>query len=277
MKFRVNLPFNNAVPDTNVKASSRIRSTPLHKIVKAHNPAMGSITRQLTLNESASALGPLELVVNNSKFNLTGLDPSCTTTACRETEIPQVGDTEIWEIINISADAHPMHTHLTSFQVLDRTPFDAAAYLAVYDAALLGSGHGDGEGPPYQYNNLNADGAIGGNPAIGPYLNPLLTRPPLNYELGWKDTVIAYPGEVTRIAIRWAPTDIAVGAETPGINQYVGFNPTNLVADPNDPSGLTKNVGYVWHCHIVDHEDNEMMRNYTVGSARQLVVPNGAF
>lgn len=276
MKFRVNVQFNKLVPDTNVKSSSRIRSTPLHKIQKAHNPAMGSITRQLTLNESASALGPLELVINNSKFNLLGLDPSCTTTACRETEIPQVGDTEIWEIINISADAHPMHTHLTSFQVLDRTPFNAAAYLAVYDAAMVASGHFDGEGPPYQYNNLNADGAIGGNPAIGFYLDPL-PRPSLNYEKGWKDTVIAYPGEVTRIAVRWAPTDIAVGDETPGINQYIGFDPSNLVPDPNDPSGLTKNVGYVWHCHIIDHEDNEMMRNYTVGIARQMVVPNGAF
>jgi len=52
--------------------------------------------------------GPLELVVNNSRFNLAGILPGCTTTFCRETELPAVGDTEIWEIINISADAHPM-------------------------------------------------------------------------------------------------------------------------------------------------------------------------
>ncbi len=49
-------------------------------------------------------------------------------------------------------------------------------------------------------------------------------------ETGWKDTVIAYPGEVTRIN---ATFDIA---------------------------GL-----YVWHCHIVEHEDNEMMVPYCVG------------
>jgi spore coat protein A len=56
-------------------------------------------------------------------------------------------------------------------------------------------------------------------------------RPPEPTEAGWKDTVIAYPGEVTRLK---ATFDI------PGL--------------------------YVWHCHIVEHEDNEMMVPYCVGS-----------
>lgn len=97
---------------------------------------------------------------------------------------------------------------------------------------------------------------------------------PAPSEQGWKDTVITYPGEVTRIAVRWAPTDMpatGVGAPVLGVNSYVGFDPTALVPDPNDPTGATLNVGYVWHCHIIDHEDNEMMRNYTVGAARQPV------
>jgi hypothetical protein len=65
----------------------------------------------------------------------------------------------------------------------------------------------------------------------------------------------------------------ATGVDAPvvGINSYVGFNPMQLVEDPNTPGAF--NVGYVWHCHIVDHEDNEMMRNYTVGPERQLVLP----
>ena len=54
---------------------------------------------------------------------------------------------------------------------------------------------------------------------------------PAPTEAGWKDTVIAYPGEVTRLN---ATFDIA---------------------------GL-----YVWHCHIVEHEDNEMMVPYCVGA-----------
>jgi len=50
------------------------------------------------------------------------------------------------------------------------------------------------------------------------------------------------PGEVTRIMVRWAPTDVKAG---------------DSGHFPFDPSG---NRGYVWHCHIIDHEDNEMMR-----------------
>jgi bilirubin oxidase len=55
-------------------------------------------------------------------------------------------------------------------------------------------------------------------------------RPPEVWETGFKDTVIAYPGEITRIKARF---------DLPG--------------------------RYVWHCHIVEHEDNEMMRPYDVG------------
>jgi spore coat protein A len=55
-------------------------------------------------------------------------------------------------------------------------------------------------------------------------------RDPESWETGWKDTVISYPGEVTRIKMRF------------------------------DKEGF-----YVWHCHIVEHEDNEMMRPYHVG------------
>jgi len=55
-------------------------------------------------------------------------------------------------------------------------------------------------------------------------------RPPEPWETGVKDTVIAYPGEITRVKARF---------DLPG--------------------------RYVWHCHIVEHEDNEMMRPYEVG------------
>jgi spore coat protein A len=75
---------------------------------------------------------------------------------------------------------------------------------------------------------------------------------PLQHERGWKDTVIMYPGQVTRIAVRWAPTDLAANAQ-----------PSSLFF-PFDPSGSVGSTpyqfNYVWHCHIIDHEDNEMMR-----------------
>ena len=65
------------------------------------------------------------------------------------------------------------------------------------------------------------------DPATGTLLGPV---PASAHETGWKDTVIAYPGEVTRVNATF---------DLPGL--------------------------YVWHCHIVEHEDNEMMVPFCVG------------
>jgi hypothetical protein len=51
---------------------------------------------------------------------------------------------------------------------------------------------------------------------------------------------------VTRIRIRFAPQEVKEWDLFPGKNTF-----------PFDP---TKGPGYVWHCHILDHEDNDMMR-----------------
>ena len=101
------------------------------------------------------------------------------------------------------------------------------------------------------YTLPNTDGAIGGNPALSPYLVGL-PKPPAPEESGWKDTAKAHPGEVMRIVVRWAPTSEPVRPDRlfAGVNRY-----------PFDP---TRGPGYVWHCHIIDHEDNEMMRPYKV-------------
>jgi FtsP/CotA-like multicopper oxidase with cupredoxin domain len=69
--------------------------------------------------------------------------------------------------------------------------------------------------------------------------------PPNPNEAGWKDTIMVPPGTVVRILVRWAPTDIPAST-APADASF-----------PFDPNG---GHGYVWHCHIVDHEDNEMMR-----------------
>jgi len=280
MKFIVNQDLSD-ISDTDIEDTDRIRAVgnDILPIADGHYPATGSITRQLTLNEVSSddymgvEGGPLELVVNNSKFNLALPTPGCPpgSPSCRETELPGLGDTEIWEIINISADAHPMHTHLVSFQILARIPFktdEVGGYAEWVDnyASEVALYRGPGEGPPYTYNMENADGAIGGNPPVHDFLDT--PNPPSAYEMGWKDTVIAYPGEVTRIAVRWDTTDTPVPGDAAAAAAAVGDSDY-----PFDPTVLSGGVGYVWHCHIIDHEDNEMMRNYVVGPERQPVVP----
>ena len=249
MQFRV--VASSGLPDATIAAGTVLRTTNPIVNIKGVVPAK---KRQLTLNEILGLGGPLELVLNNTKYN--GIVSGFTT---RDSEQPQVGATELWEIINITADAHPIHTHLASFQIVNRQAFQASKWVTAYTTALTTT-YGpafDGLGPPNPYLTPNTDGAIGGNPAIGPYLQGK-PKPPLAHENGWKDTAIMYPGEVTRIMIRWTPTDILVGAESPGITQY-----------PFDPTQLIGGVGYVWHCHIIDHEDNEMMRPYVLRTTPQ--------
>ena len=114
-------------------------------------------------------------------------------------DIARIGDTEVWEIINTTVDVHPIHLHQTMFQVVNRQPFSVSQYLA-----KAASGPTD----PTPYLKQDQLSVAGPN------------------EQGWKDTVRANPGEVTRIAMRWA--------------DYTG--------------------NYVYHCHILEHEEHDMMR-----------------
>jgi spore coat protein A len=118
------------------------------------------------------------------------------------------------------------------------------AYMMTYNMAFPGGMFMPGYGPPLDYFTGNAR-ALGGNP------DPVLLGlplPPLPYEAGWKDTVIMHPGEKTRIAVRIAPQDKPLDA------------PAAELAWPYLPNA--GNGVYVWHCHITDHEDNEMMRPF---------------
>jgi hypothetical protein len=86
------------------------------------------------------------------------------------------------------------------------------------------------------------------NPELGESYTPVDVTPYLKgkprpadaNERGWKDTFRMNPGEVTRILMRFAPQD-----DSPAF----AFDAT---AEP----------GYVWHCHILEHEENDMMRPY---------------
>ena len=147
------------------------------------------------------------------------------------TELPIQGTTETWTIANPTADAHPMHWHLVQFQLVSRQPFDDAGWLANWTAI-------NGE-PPLNHPTISPGNLTDffTGPAVGPNLD----------ETGWLDTVTMLPGQVTTIRIRYAQQD----------GSPFTFDPT-------------VGPGYVWHCHIVDHEDNEMMRRQVVISSSQL-------
>ena len=222
--------------------------------------------RMLTLVEVEGDGGPLHPILNNTLW--AGMRPSSNTQIPGFvqlgpnylSELPQVGATERWDIINMTADAHPIHLHLVQFQLMNRqncnigSNFDTGAidpkgYRYLYNSSFPGGKYLADYGPPLDYNKSNAAGAIGGNPDITPFLQDT-PEPPQPWEVGWKDTFKMLPGQVTRIIARWAPQDLTANAVGAGRNKY-----------PFDP---TSGPGYVWHCHIVDHEDNEMMRPYKV-------------
>jgi spore coat protein A len=137
--------------------------------------------------------GPTEAVLGTVEAGL----PIAYEWADEVTENPDVGTTEVWEFVNTTGDAHPMHVHEVAFEVVSRE-------------GLVTEGD---EGEVVVPVQLDGD-----------------VRPPEPWETGVKDTVIAYPGEVTRVRATF------------------------------DRAGQ-----YVWHCHIVEHEDNEMMRPYRIG------------
>ena len=136
------------------------------------------------------------------------------------------GTVEQWNLINTTGDAHPIHLHYVQFQVLERQAFSVDAYLrAAYPDQLVADA-----GP---YPPPSADGF-----AIG------ASRNPADNERGWKDTVVAMPGDITRILVPF------------GAGAVLGLP---------FATGSSHRGEYVWHCHILEHEDNEMMQRYLVG------------
>ncbi|WP_224749708.1 multicopper oxidase family protein [Polycladospora coralii] len=149
------------------------------------------------------------------------------------TEFPIVGSTVDWIFANPTKATHPIHIHLIQFHLISRQKFKSDAYLKAW---IKINGSPPLDKPP---TPLSVDSFLQGK----------LRKPDLN-EQGWKDTIRVNPGEVTRFRLRFAPQDIPVSKTKPGKN-FFQFNPSF-------------GPGYVWHCHILDHEDNDMMRPFQV-------------
>jgi FtsP/CotA-like multicopper oxidase with cupredoxin domain len=111
--------------------------------------------------------------------------------AVADDERVRLGTTEVWEFVNDSPMAHPMHVHNLQFRVIERN----GAASAAGDAAGLSAGFTDE---------------------------------------GLKDVVLVLPGQRVKVLMKF-----------------------------EDHTGL-----YLYHCHILEHEDMGMMRNYRVEEKR---------
>jgi FtsP/CotA-like multicopper oxidase with cupredoxin domain len=152
-------------------------------------------------------------------------------------ETPKPGTVEQWNIINTTGDAHPLHLHLVQFRVLGRQGFNVTNYTAKLNQSLPAPGLPD------------PAAAMKGPwpaPSADPYAQGTNTAPNAD-EAGWTDVVVAPPGQITRIVAAYGGTDS-------------GIKDAPYTSTISDPTG----AAYVWHCHILEHEDNDMMQQMRV-------------
>ena len=137
------------------------------------------------------------------------------------------GETQFWKITHNGVDAHPVHFHLVNVQVINRVGWDGTLKL------------------------------------------------PTDAEIGWKETVIMNPLEDIIVAVRAKAPKLPFGlpnsvrARDPsqplGANVQAGFTQVNpITGNPAVVFNKEEDYGweYVWHCHILGHEENDFMRPF---------------
>jgi FtsP/CotA-like multicopper oxidase with cupredoxin domain len=152
------------------------------------------------------------------------------------TETIKQGDTQLWHITHNGVDTHFIHFHLFNVQVINRSGWDGTV------------------------------------------------RPPDQNELGWKDTVRMNPLEDILVALQpitpvlpWPVRDSyrlldvtqLAGSDCPAPTTGPSPLPCSIMTDVNPITNIGVNTPnqvqdfgweYVWHCHILGHEENDMMR-----------------
>lgn len=177
------------------------------KLIKypSPDPSSASRTRYIAMYEYTSDIDePTHLFINGKSYE----EPV--------TETPKAGTSEVWNVINLTEDNHPLHIHLGLFVVLDQREL---VKLEEFKACMT------------KYND-----------AIKCHISKYARGKKLEvseHEKGWKNVYKMTPGYVTKILVRFS---------------YIHSN----ASYPFDP---TAEPGYVYHCHVLDHEDNVMMRD----------------
>jgi spore coat protein A, manganese oxidase len=169
-------------------------------------PFTGVPARTLSLNEDFDEFG--RLIQTMGTFDQNGVNNQGLSTWGRpylanSTENPKAGTVEVWQIMNLTGDTHPIHFHLVNVQLIQRQAF-------------------------------------AGDPGNWSYTGEPM--PPDANEIGWKDTVRMNPGEITTVIMQF---------DLPSL-------PTTAMRNAVSPR--TGGKEYVWHCHILEHEEHDMMR-----------------
>ena len=163
-------------------------------------------TNMLTMRElesvDAECTGPVVTVVDEetTRYRVVAAHFEDKTTF-----FPMLGEYEVWQLINLTGDTHPIHLHLDPFQILARRPI-------CYEIPDGGIGERD----------LAATVTLERDP------DDELDHAIDDNERGLKDTIRVNPNEIVEIVVRFSA--------------YSGR--------------------YMYHCHILEHEDRDMMRPF---------------
>uniref|UniRef100_A0A7N0UBK7 Uncharacterized protein n=1 Tax=Kalanchoe fedtschenkoi TaxID=63787 RepID=A0A7N0UBK7_KALFE len=162
-------------------------------------------TRYIALYEYTSSIDePTHLYINGKPYDAPA------------TEIVKAGTAEVWEVINLTEDNHPLHIHVGLFRTLSQTEL---LNLDEFKACM--TKENDAVKCGLEKHARGNETAVPG------------------HETGWKNVFKMQPGFATRILVRFGYIH--------GKNETYSFD-------------ASKGPGYVYHCHILDHEDNVMMR-----------------
>jgi spore coat protein A len=187
MMFRVSKPLDPTIPNAVLPATLNT-ITPI--------PKAGAVTLDKGLFETTDAFGRLIQYLGTPTGGFAPFGSLANGDQVQLISDPTsptgMSAIQIWNVYNNTKDVHPIHLHQVSFQILSRQNFNAKVN------PLTGV-----------MTNINLNGSV---------------MPPAANEVGWKDTVQMYPGQVTTIIMKF------------------------------DLAG-----NYVWHCHILEHEEHDMM------------------
>ena len=252
MAFDVVLPLDTAVPDVSptginfgpvIPVPNRLRKVALFE----GKDEFGRLQPLLGTAEPATdfAGNPINWPATDvySSVGLTGQMEGSIAWHSPTTENPALDSTEEWEIWNATGDAHPVHLHLVHFEVMGRQEivWDSATNEddRVLDPTGATAPLPNGDGTYLVTQTTVQHNSVAGDPAT--------------YGMGFRLVNLTY------------------GAPVPTPAEYVENAPKDMVtALPNQVTRIKatfdKPGRYVWHCHILSHEDHEMMRVLHVGA-----------
>lgn len=181
-------------------------------------------------------------ITNQTSIIQAYIDPPSEVVKASDPSITQIGalgdGTQIWKIVHNGVDTHAIHFHMFNVQVINRVGWDGAIRL------------------------------------------------PDPNELGWKDTVRMNPLEIAIVALRpiklvnlpfKVPNSFRLLDPTMPLHSTTGF--TNVAPDGSliTVSNELTNYGweYVWHCHLLGHEENDMMRAMALAVAPEAPINLG--